>query len=234
MLYHRKADDRGHADFGWLDSHHTFSFGQYHDPNFMGFGPLRVINDDRVAGGGGFPTHPHDNMEIISYVLEGGLSHRDSLGSGSTIKPGDVQAMGAGTGIRHSEFNASATDPVHFLQIWIIPEERGLAPKYEEKRFDAAEKRGKLRLIASRDGRDGSVTIRQDADVFASILSAGDEVDHAFKPGRLGWLQVASGSINANGQTLTAGDGLAIADEEAIKLGGLGNDAEVLLFDMVR
>lgn len=234
MLYHRKSNERGHADFGWLNSHHTFSFGQYHDPNFMGFGPLRVINDDRVAGGGGFPTHPHADMEIISYVLDGSLAHRDSLGSGSAIKPGDVQAMGAGTGIRHSEFNASATDPVHFLQIWIIPEAKGLEPRYEEKRFEAAEKQGKLRLVASRDGRDGAVTIRQDADLYASILGKGDEISHSFRPGRLGWLQVARGSVVANGMTLEVGDGLAIADEASISISGTDSNAEVLLFDMVR
>jgi len=232
MLYVRKSNERGHADFGWLDSRHSFSFGQYHDPRFMGFGPLRVINDDRVAGGGGFPAHPHDNMEIISYVLEGGLAHKDSLGSTSVIRPGDVQRMSAGTGIRHSEFNASATDPVHFLQIWILPEARGLAPSYEEKRFEAADKAGRLCLIAARGGREGAVHINQDVDLYAAVLKAGDEVRHFFRAGRLGWLQVARGSLGVNGMALGEGDGLAIAEEAAITLAGSGEGAEVLLFDM--
>jgi redox-sensitive bicupin YhaK (pirin superfamily) len=232
MLYVRKSNERGHADFGWLDSRHSFSFGQYHDPRFMGFGPLRVINDDRVAGGGGFPAHPHDNMEIISYVLEGGLAHKDSLGSTSVIRPGDVQRMSAGTGIRHSEFNASATDPVHFLQIWILPEARGLAPSYEEKRFEAADKAGRLCLIAASGGREGAVHINQDVDLYAAVLKAGDEVRHSFRAGRLGWLQVARGRLGVNGMALGVGDGLAIAEEAAITLAGSGEGAEVLLFDM--
>lgn len=232
MLYVRKSNERGHADFGWLDSRHSFSFGQYHDPRFMGFGPLRVINDDRVAGGGGFPAHPHDNMEIISYVLEGGLAHKDSLGSTSVIRPGDVQRMSAGTGIRHSEFNASATDPVHFLQIWILPEARGLAPSYEEKRFEAADKAGRLCLIAARGGREGAVHINQDVDLYAAVLKAGDELRHSFRAGRHGWLQVARGSLGVNGMALGEGDGLAIAEEAAITLAGSGAGAEVLLFDM--
>lgn len=232
MLYVRKSDERGHADFGWLDSRHSFSFGQYHDPKFMGFGPLRVINDDRVAGGGGFPDHPHDNMEIISYVLEGGLAHRDSLGSTSVIRPGDVQRMSAGTGIRHSEFNASATDPVHFLQIWILPEARGLAPSYEEKHFEVVDKTGRLCLIAARGGREGAVHINQDVDLYAAVLKAGDEARHSFRAGRLGWLQVARGTLAVNGLALGEGDGLAISDEAAITLAGSGEGAEVLLFDM--
>ena len=170
MLKIRRADERGRTDFGWLDSRHSFSFGHYYDPAHMGFGPLRVINDDRVTPGAGFPTHPHGNMEIVSYVLDGALAHKDSLGTGSVIRPGDVQRMSAGSGIRHSEFNASASEPVHFLQIWIVPETEGLAPSYEQKRFSAEEKRGKLRLVASRDGRDGSVTIHRDVDLYATLL----------------------------------------------------------------
>jgi len=172
MLKVRKAEGRGRSNFGWLDSRHSFSFGHYYDPNHMGLGPLRVINDDRVAPGGGFPAHPHGNMEIISYVLEGALAHKDSLGTGSVIRPGDVQRMSAGTGIRHSEFNASTTEPVHFLQIWIIPEKSGLAPSYEQKSYPPVEKQGKLRLLASRDGRDGSVTIHRDVDLYAAQLGA--------------------------------------------------------------
>ena len=170
MLTLRRAEERGRANLGWLDSRHSFSFGHYYDPEHMGFGPLRVINDDRVAPGGGFPTHPHGDMEIVSYVLEGGLAHKDSLGTGSVIRPGDVQRMSAGSGIRHSEFNASKTEPVHFLQIWIVPERQGLEPGYEQKTFSAEEKRGKLRLVGSRDGREGSVTIHQDVDLYATLL----------------------------------------------------------------
>ena len=234
MIHLRKSDERGHANFGWLDSRHTFSFGQYHDPRFMGFGPLRVINDDRVAGGGGFPTHPHDNMEIITYVLSGGLSHRDSLGSGSTIRRGDVQAMSAGTGIRHSEFNASPTDPVHFLQIWILPEARGLAPAYQEKRFDPEAVKGHLHLVAARDGRNGALAIGQDVDLFAAVLDTGQSVTHSFRPGRLGWLQVALGSVRANGTDLKQGDAVALDDIDSLTIEGRGKDAEILLFDMVR
>lgn len=231
MMTIRKAEDRGHADFGWLDSRHTFSFGHYRDPAHMGFGPLRVINDDRVAGGGGFPTHPHANMEIVSYVLEGALEHRDSLGTGSVIRPGDVQRMSAGTGIRHSEFNASAGDPVHFLQIWILPEKDGLAPGYEQTTFSAEDKRGKLRLIAAGDGRDGALTLNQDVDLFAGLFKAGERAALELRPGRLGWLQVASGSVTVNGTILEAGDGASF-DGGAIDILGIGDDAEVLVFDM--
>lgn len=234
MLYLRKSEDRGHANFGWLDSYHSFSFGQYHDPDFMGFGPLRVINDDKIAGGGGFPMHPHDNMEIVTYMLAGALAHKDSLGSGSTIRRGDVQRMTAGTGIRHSEFNPSATDTAHLLQIWMLPEARGLAPSYEEKHLDPADRAGKLQLIASRGARDSSVHINQDIDLYAAVLGAGGKVSHAFREGRLGWLQVALGSVTANGMDLKQGDALAIADEAALDLTGTSADAEVLLFDMVR
>ncbi len=227
----RKSEDRGRANFGWLDSKHSFSFGHYHDPKHMGFGPLRVINDDRVAPGGGFPAHPHSDMEIISYVLDGALEHKDSLGTGSVIRPGDVQRISAGTGIRHSEFNASKTEPVHFLQIWIIPEKKGLAPGYEQKAFADAEKRGKLRLIGSRDGRDGSVTIHQDVDLYATLLDKGEAVDHAIAPGRGGWVQVARGSVSLNGETLDEGDGVAVTISGPLHIEGL-TDAEVLVFDI--
>jgi redox-sensitive bicupin YhaK (pirin superfamily) len=227
----RKSDERGHANLGWLDSRHSFSFGHYHDPKHMGFGPLRVINDDRVAPGGGFATHPHSDMEIISYVLEGGLAHKDSLGTGSVIRPGDVQRMSAGTGIRHSEFNASKTEPVHFLQIWIIPERNGLAPGYEQKTFADAEKRGKLRLVGSRDGRDGSVTIHRDVDLYATLLSAGETVTHQLPAGRGAWVQVARGSLLLNGERLAEGDGVSVSAPGTLRLDGV-DDAEALLFDM--
>lgn len=227
----RRAEDRGRADFGWLDSKHTFSFGHYFDASHMGFGPLRVINDDRVAAGGGFPTHPHSDMEIISYVLEGALEHKDSLGTGSVIRPGDVQRMSAGTGIRHSEFNASKTAPVHFLQIWIIPEQKGLQPSYEQKAFAAAEKDGKLRLVASHDGREGSVTVHRDADVYATLLNGSQRVEHRVREGRGAWLQVARGTLVANGEALRPGDGVSFTGPGVVSLSD-GEDAEVLLFDM--
>src|SRR5215467_7601931 len=227
----RKSDERGRANFGWLDSRHSFSFGHYHDARHMGFGPLRVINDDRVAPGGGFPPHPHSDMEIISYVLEGALEHRDSLGTGSVIRPGDVQRMSAGTGIRHSEFNASQKAPVHFLQIWIIPERLGLPAGYEQKAFAADDKRGRLRLVGSRDGRDGSVTIHRDVDLYATLLSGTDAVTHELRPGRQAWVQVARGKVSLNGELLAAGDGVAIEDAGQLRL-ERADDAEVLLFDM--
>lgn len=227
----RRSADRGRANFGWLDSKHTFSFGHYYDPQHMGFGPLRVINDDRVAPGGGFPAHPHSDMEIVSYVLEGGLEHKDSLGTGSVIRPGDVQRMSAGTGVRHSEFNASKSEPVHFLQIWIIPEAVGIPPSYEQKSFPVGERSGKLRLIGSRNGRDGSVTIHQDVDLYASLLSKDDRVSHVIAPGRGGWLQVARGAIVLNGLALDEGDGVAISQSGPLTIEGAG-DSEVLLFDM--
>ncbi len=231
MLTPRRAEERGRANFGWLDSRHSFSFGHYFDPNHMGFGPLRVINDDRVAGDGGFPTHPHADMEIVSYVLEGGLEHKDSLGTGSVVRPGDVQRMSAGTGVRHSEFNASKTDPVHFLQIWILPERKGLEPGYEQKTFPEAEKRGKLRLVGSRDGREGSVTIHRDVDLYATLLGDGDRVSHVVNPGRIAWVQVARGTVTLNGEQLYPGDGVAIENAGKLELVGT-SDAEVLLFDM--
>ena len=227
----RKSEERGRANFGWLDSKHSFSFGHYHDPKHMGFGLLRVINDDRVAPGGGFPAHPHSDMEIISYVLEGSLEHKDSIGTGSVIRPGDVQRMSAGSGIRHSEFNASKTEPVHFLQIWIIPERKGIEPGYEQKAFSDAEKRGRLRLIGSRAGRDGSVTIHQDVDFYAALLGEGDAVEHTIAAGRGGWVQVARGSVSLNGETLREGDGVAVSTSGQLRIAGLG-EAEVLLFDL--
>ena len=232
MLNLRKSEERGRADLGWLDSRHTFSFGHYHDPEHMGIGPLRVINDDRVAAGGGFPTHPHADMEIISYVLEGAMAHRDSIGTGSVIRPGDVQRMSAGTGIRHSEFNASQTEPVHFLQIWIVPEKKGLAPGYEQKTFDTASKSGKLRLVGSQNGRDGSVTIHRDVDLYATLPGDGGTVNHALAAGRIGWVHVAQGTVNLNGEELRPGDGVALDPGAKISITGTSDDAEVLVFDM--
>ncbi|MDP2355789.1 MAG: pirin family protein [Beijerinckiaceae bacterium] len=232
MLQVRKAADRGRADFGWLDSRHTFSFGEYYDPGFMGFGPLQVINDDRVAPGGGFGTHGHREMEIVSYVLDGSLAHKDSLGTGSMITPGDVQRMSAGTGIRHSEFNGSDKEPVHFLQIWLLPNANAIEPSYEQKNFP--DRIGKLRLVGSSDGREGSVTIHSDADLYATVLANGEAVEHAFGNQRIGWVQVARGSVEVNGVTLEEGDGLAIADEAAITIRGREGDAEALLFDMAK
>ena len=232
MLTLRRAEDRGHANLGWLDSRHTFSFGDYHDPRFMGFGPLRVINDDRIAGGGGFAMHPHRDMEIVTYVLDGALEHKDSLGTGSVIRPGEVQSMSAGTGIRHSEFNASKTDPVHLLQIWLLPRERNLAPSYEQTAFDRRDLLGKLRLVASGDGREGSVHIAQDADLYASLPGDGGTLQHTLGSGRIAWLQVARGAAALNGTPLAAGDGVAIATAGPLEIAGRSADAEVLLFDM--
>ncbi|WP_434053408.1 MAG: pirin family protein [Roseibium sp.] len=227
----RPSDARGDADFGWLKSKHTFSFGSYFDPNHIGFGALRVINEDRVAPSGGFPTHPHQNMEIVSYVVSGGLEHKDSLGTGSVIRPGDLQRMSAGTGVRHSEYNHSNTDPVHFLQIWIVPEADGLAPSYEQKAFPEGERQDTLRLIGSRDGREGSVVIHQDVDLYASLLSADKSVAFEIEPGRKVWLQIVKGKISVNGQALTAGDGFGLLDAGAINLAAQEN-AEFLLFDL--
>lgn len=232
MLTLRKSEERGRASLGWLDSRHSFSFGHYFDPAHMGFGPLRVINDDRVAPGGGFPTHPHADMEIISYVLEGGLEHKDSLGTGSVIRPGDVQRMSAGSGVRHSEYNASRTEPVHFLQVWILPERTGIEPSYEQKSFPADEKRGRLRLVGSRDGRDGSVTINRDVDLYATLLGEEETVTHGLKPGRVAWVQVAQGTARLDGEQLYPGDGVAIDKSATIELTGTSPDAEILLFDM--
>jgi redox-sensitive bicupin YhaK (pirin superfamily) len=231
MLTLRRSDDRGHANHGWLDSRHTFSFGDYHDPQYMGFGPLRVINEDRVAPGQGFGTHGHRDMEIISYVLSGQLAHRDSLGNGSVLRYGDVQRMTAGTGVRHSEFNASSTDPVHFLQIWVLPAAVGLAPGYEERRFGPASKRGQLRLIASADGREDSLRIHQDASVYAAILDGEDRVSFTPASGRGVYVQLARGRVTVNGALLDAGDAAQLTSEATVTLEH-GADAELLLFDL--
>jgi quercetin 2,3-dioxygenase len=231
MLLIRRSDDRGRANLGWLDSRHTFSFADYHDPRFMGYGPLRVINEDRVQPGKGFGTHAHRDMEIVSYVLEGELAHRDNMGNGSVIRRGDVQRMSAGTGVQHSEFNHSQTAPVHFFQIWVIPEQRGLAPGYEEKHFGDEAKRGRLKLVASQDGREGSVVIHQRADLYSALLVAGDDVTHGTERTAKGWVQVASGAITVNGERLEAGDGAAIAYEESVAI-HCEADSELLLFDL--
>jgi redox-sensitive bicupin YhaK (pirin superfamily) len=227
----RPAAERGHARFDWLDSRHSFSFGGYHDPRHMGFRALRVINEDRVRPGRGFETHHHEDMEIVTYVLSGSLAHRDSLGNGSAIEPGEVQRMTAGTGIEHSEFNHSKDAAVHFLQIWILPRVRGLAPGYEQRAFPLAERTGELLLVASSDGREGSVTVHQDVELRAGRLPAGARVAHALRPGRHAWLQVARGAVEADGAKLAAGDGLAVSDEPGIAIAAL-DDAEVLLFDL--
>ena len=232
MITIRSAQDRGTANFGWLDSRHTFSFGKYYDPKQMGFADLRVINEDKVTPGQGFGTHEHRDMEIISYVLEGALEHKDSIGTGSVIRPGDVQRMSAGTGTQHSEFNASSREPVHFLQIWILPEQNGIQPSYEQKTFAEDEKCGTLRLLGSHDGRDGSITIHQDVNLYATALQEGETVSQSLAEGRVAWLQVVRGAVQVNEQTLTAGDGAAIAQEAQITLQGASNDSEVLLFDM--
>lgn len=232
MITIRSAQDRGIANFGWLDSRHTFSFGNYYNPKQMGFADLRVINEDKVTPGQGFGTHEHRDMEIISYVLEGALEHKDSIGTGSVIRSGDVQRISAGTGIQHSEFNASTTEPVHFLQIWVLPEQKGIQPGYEQKTFTEAEKRGTLRLVGSRDGRDGSITIHQDVNFYATALREGEMVNHSLAVGRVAWLQVVRGAVQVNDQTLTAGDGAAITQEAQITLQGASSDAEVLLFDL--
>lgn len=231
MIQIRKSDERGHANHGWLDTRFTFSFADYDDPRHVHFRTLRVMNDDRVAGGGGFPMHPHRDMEIVTYVLEGALEHRDSMGNGSVIKPGDIQYMSAGTGVTHSEFNASETDAVHLYQIWMFPEKQGLKPTYGQKNFSEAEKRGKLRLLVSPDGRDGSVKIRQNNDLFATVLGKGETVKHDLKPDRHAYVQVARGSVTLNGKKLDEGDGAAISDEKTVELTG-AEDAEVLLFDL--
>ena len=231
MLIVRHANQRGHANHGWLDSHHSFSFASYYDPAYMGFRNLRVINEDRVQPGQGFGTHPHRDMEIVSYVLEGGLQHRDSLGTGSVIRPGDVQRMSAGTGVTHSEFNASKSEPVHFLQIWLQPSQPGLAPGYEQKTFSDAEKQGRLCLVASPQPREGSLTIHSDAHLYAGRFAAGERAEHTLAPGRHAWVQVVRGSVRVNGTEAQTGDGVALSQEECVQIEGV-KDAEILLFDL--
>jgi redox-sensitive bicupin YhaK (pirin superfamily) len=231
MIQIRPSQERGHAQHGWLDSRHTFSFADYQDPRHMGFRALRVINEDRVQGGQGFGTHPHRDMEIISYVLGGALEHKDSMGTGSIIQPGDVQRMSAGTGVLHSEFNHSKTDPVHFLQIWILPEAARLPPSYEQKRFSVEERLDTLRLIAARDGRGGAITVHQDVSIYAGVLTKGAAVRHEIAEGRHAWVQVARGTVELGGARLATGDGAAVSDERAIELRAV-EDAEVLVFDL--
>lgn len=231
MIQVRKSGDRGHARHGWLDSYHTFSFANYYDPRFTGYRDLLVINEDRVEPGQGFGKHGHQDMEIISYVLEGDLAHKDSTGSGSVLGPGDVQRMSAGKGVRHSEFNHSKEKPVHFLQIWITPREEGIKPSYEERSFTTEQKRNRLKLIASPTGEDGSLTLHQDARLFATILEEGKDVGHELGRNRYGWIQVARGSITVNGVALEAGDGAAISDEAPLRLRA-SRESEALLFDL--
>ena len=231
MITIRNADDRGRTGFTWLDSRHTFSFGEYHDPEHVSFGHLRVINDDRIAPGAGFPTHPHADMEIVTYVIEGALEHKDSTGGGGVIRPGDVQRMSAGRGIRHSEFNHSETEPGRFLQIWLFPESRGVEPGYDQKSF-ADQRRNTLRLVAARDARDGALAIHQDVDIYATILDPGASVTHDLAPGRTAWLQLARGTLTLNGRTLNEGDGAAITDEPTLDIAATDTEAEFLLFDM--
>ncbi|HKP47370.1 MAG TPA: pirin family protein [Pyrinomonadaceae bacterium] len=231
MIKIRKAKDRGHFDFGWLDTYHTFSFGDYYDPSHMAFRSLRVINEDVVQPGRGFPTHGHRDMEIVTYILKGELQHRDSMGSGSIIRRGDAQRMSAGTGVRHSEANPSSEQAVHLLQIWILPDQIGRQPEYEEKQFSDEEKRNKLRLIVSPGGDDGSVRIHQDAKIYAGILGAGATLVHQLTEGRHAWLQVADGAVELNGNSLNQGDGAAVSDERELKIAATG-PAEILLFDL--
>ena len=231
MITLRPAEERGHANHGWLDSHHTFSFADYHDERHMGFRALRVINEDRVEPGRGFGTHAHQDMEIISYVLDGALQHRDSLGNGSILRPDEVQRMSAGRGVTHSEFNPSNVERVHFLQIWILPNARGLPPSYEQRRFPSEDRRGRLRLLAAADGRDGAVTIHQDVDLYGTVLEGGLQVRHDLRTGRHAWVQVARGSVDLNGHPLAAGDGAALSDERGVELHA-DAPSEVLLFDL--
>lgn len=231
MTYFRPAEERGKANFGWLDSSHTFSFGSYYDPKHMGFGALRVINDDRVAPGGGFPPHGHQDMEIISVVLDGGLAHKDSMGNGSTIEPGDIQRMSAGTGVRHSEFNASDSDPVHFLQIWVLPDEAGLEPGYEEKRFAREEKLNQLRLVVSKGGDAGSIRINSDINLYQSILEDGGSLRHETQVPRKVWIQVIGGALTVGDTTLADGDGLGLEAVASLDLAASG-ETEFLLFEL--
>lgn len=233
MITIRKADQRGYADHGWLRSYHSFSFADYYDPAHMGFGNLRVINEDRIAPGTGFGTHGHRDMEIVSYVLEGALAHQDSMGNGATITPGEVQRMSAGTGVRHSEYNHAADRETHFLQIWILPSRSGIAPGYEQKRFDDADKRGRLRLVAAPDGRDGAVTIHADASIHAGLFDGDETATLALAPGRLGYVHVARGEVEVNGQRLGAGDAALLREEAQVAL-ARGRAAEVLVFDLAK
>ena len=230
MIEIRHSNERGHFDHGWLNTYHTFSFADYYDPAHMGFRSLRVINEDRVRGGSGFGTHGHRDMEIISYVLEGALEHRDSMGTGSIIKPGDVQRMSAGTGVMHSERNPSPDELVHFYQIWILPERNGIKPGYEQKRFEDKERDGRLRLVASHDGREGSLSLHQDVSLYTALLRDGQPIEYTLAPKRHAWLQVARGEVEVGGEKLTAGDGAAISDEKQLRI--TGKDAEILLFDL--
>ena len=232
MMTIRRSQERGGADHGWLNTRHTFSFDTYHDPRHMHFRALRVINEDVVQPGKGFPTHPHRDMEIITYVLEGALQHQDSLGNGSIIRPGDGQRMSAGSGILHSEFNASKTEPVHLLQIWIMPERKGIEPGYEQKAFPEAEKRGRLRLIAGHNGQNGAVTVHQDVSLYAALLDPQQKVEHSLAPGRHAWLQVARGAVELNGKRLEQGDGAAVSEEQKLAIIGTADGSEVLLFDL--
>jgi redox-sensitive bicupin YhaK (pirin superfamily) len=231
MITLRPAGERGHFEYGWLDTYHTFSFAGYYDPAQMSFRALRVINQDRVQPKKGFPTHPHRDMEIVTYVLEGALEHKDSMGNGGVIRPGEVQRMSAGTGLNHSEYNHSTSDLVHFLQIWIQPDARVFPPSYEQKLFGAEERRGRLRLVASRAGRDGSVSYHTDTDLYATLLAPGREVTHALRPGRHAWLHVARGAVRLNGRDLAAGDGAAVSGEPTITIAATDH-AEVLFFDL--
>ena len=234
MIQVRRGKERGHADHGWLNTYHTFSFSNYYDPKFMGFRSLRVINEDWVQPGYGFPAHPHRDMEIITYVLEGSLEHKDSMGTGSVIRPGEVQKMSAGTGIRHSEFNHSKEEPVHLYQIWILPEKEGIKPNYEQKAIPAEEKQGKLRLVASPSGGNGgnAVKLYQDAELYTVVLGKADSVEHELRSGRYAWVQVTRGAVSVNGQDLKAGDGAAVSQESRLAINGKADGSEVLLFDL--
>lgn len=231
MIQVRHGEERGRTDWGWLDSRHTFSFGEYHDPQHMGFRTLRVINDDRVEAGAGFGTHGHRDMEILSYVLEGALEHKDSSGGGGVIRPGEIQFMRAGTGVTHSEYNHSQVDPVHFLQIWIVPDALGLKPAYGQQAFDRAAARRSLVLLASKDGRDGSLQVHQDVDLCVAVVGAGERRELALRPGRQAWVHVARGSVSVNGTVLAEGDGAAVSAEEKLTLLG-EREAEILVFDL--
>ncbi len=232
MIQIRRANERGHANHGWLDTHYTFSFSDYYDPKFMGFRSLRVINEDWVQPGHGFPTHSHHDMEIVTYVLEGALEHKDSMGTGSVLRPGEVQKMSAGTGIRHSEFNPSKSEPVHLYQIWILPEKEGIKPMYEQKAIPAEDKRGKLKLVASPKDSNGAVKLYQDAELYATEVEAAQSVEHKLGQGRSAWVQVARGSVIVNGNELQTGDGAAVTEEPRVKITGSSGHSEVLLFDL--